>query len=155
MQNESSKGLDLNGARRSADGGATDEPIASERSMATLVNGIIADVQHLIAQQLAMFRQEIQDELRKGLYAVIALALAAGVSAVGGVMLLLMVPLLLHYLVPALPLWACLGIVGGVLAVVGGGFAFVGVWKIRSCHPLSNPAVEAFKENFQWSTHPK
>jgi hypothetical protein len=153
MPNESPKGLDRNGARRSADGGATDAPGASERSTATLVNGIIADVQHLIAQQLAMFRQELQDELRKGLYAVIALALAAGVSAVGGVMLLLMVPLLLQYLVPDLPLWACLGIVGGVLAVVGGGFAFVGVWKIRSCHPLSNSAVEAFKENIQWSTH--
>jgi hypothetical protein len=66
-----------------------------------------------------------------------------------------MLPLLLHYLVPELPLWACFGIYGGVLAAAGGILAFLGVWRIRSCSPLANQAVEAFKENFTWTTHPK
>jgi hypothetical protein len=137
------------------DAGASEASVGPEGSAAALVNGIIADAQRLIELQLAMFRQEIHDEFRKALYAAVALAVAAGVTMVGAVMLLLMVPLLLNYLVPALPLWACLGIVGGVLAAIGGIFAFVGIRKIRSCNPLSNPAVEAFKENFQWSTQPK
>ncbi len=70
-------------------------------------------------------------------------------------MMLVMLPLLLHWTVPELPLWACFGIVGGVLAAVGGIAAFLGVRKIRSCSPLSNQAVEAFKENFTWTTHSK
>ena len=129
--------------------------IAPERSAATLVSGIIADAQHLIGQQLAMFRQEIQDEFRK---------VMAGRPRPGG--------RCRHHrgwqwdaaldaaAAAALPCPSCLcgpcfGIVGGVLAAVGGILAFVGVRKIRSCSPLANQAVEAFKENFTWTTHPK
>jgi hypothetical protein len=144
-----------NGSALAADANASGTQIAPERSAATLVSGIIADAQHLIGQQLAMFRQEIEDELRKGVHAAVALAAGVGITMVGSAMVLLMLPLLLHWTVPELPLWACLGIVGGVLAAVGGGFAFLGVRKIRSCSPLANEAVDALKENFTWTTHPK
>jgi hypothetical protein len=119
------------------------------------VSSIIADVQHLIQQQLAMFRQEIQDEFRKAWQSAAVLAAGALITAVGSVMLLLMLPLLLNWLVPELPLWACFGIVGGVLAAAGGVCVFVAVKRIQSCHPLTNQAVEAFKENLQWSINPK
>jgi flagellin-like protein len=155
MANESPIASEPNVATLAANAGISDTQVAPERSAADLVRGIIADVQHLIGQQLAMFRQEIQDEFRKGVYAVVALAVAVAVTLVGGVMLLVMLPLLLNWAIPELPLWACFGIVGSILATVGGGFAFAGVRKIRSCHPLSNQAVNAFKENFTWTTHPK
>ena len=155
MANNSQVPPERNGAPPALDASTDATGIAPERSAATLVHGIIADVQCLIQQQLAMFRQEIQDSLRKGGYAGVMLAVGAGITAVGSAMLLVMLPLLLHWLVPELPLWACFGSVGGVLAAIGGVIVFVGVKKIQSCHPLSNQAVEAFKENFTWTTNTK
>jgi hypothetical protein len=51
-------------------------------------------------------------------------------------------------------LWACFGIVGGVLAVLGGILLYFGVRKIESIDLLSNQAVEAFKEIMTWKTKP-
>jgi Putative Actinobacterial Holin-X, holin superfamily III len=133
---------------------AADVRVVPEQNTATLLSGIIADVQHLIRQQLAMFRQEIRDDVRKGRKAVLPLAAGAGITAAGGVLLLLMLPLLLHWAVPELPLWACFGILGGVLAAVGGALVYAGVRRIESLDLLSNPAVEAFKENLTWTTKP-
>jgi hypothetical protein len=128
---------------------------SSERSVTTLVSGIIADAQHLIQQQLAMFRQEIRDDLRKAGFAALSLAAGAGITLVGSVLLLLMLPLLLNWAVPELPLWSCFGIVGGVLAAFGGVLVYAGVKKFESVNPLSDKSVEAFKENFKWTTTPK
>jgi hypothetical protein len=134
---------------------ADDAPGPPERSVTTLVSGIIADVQHLIQQQLAMFRQEIRDDLRKTRDAALAFAAGAGITLVGAVLLLIMLPLLLNWAVPELPLWACFGIVGGVLAALGGGLVYAGVKKFESFNPLSDKSIEAFKENLKWTTTPK
>jgi hypothetical protein len=127
---------------------------APERSVTTLVSGIIADAQHLIQQQLAMFRQEIRDDLRKSRDAALALAVGIGITLVGSVLLLLMLPLLLHWAAPELPLWACFGIVGGVLTALGGILVYAGVKKFESFNPLSEKSIEAFKENLKWTTSP-
>jgi hypothetical protein len=132
-----------------------DDPGPPDRSITTLLSGIIADVQHLIQQQLAMFRQEIRDDLRKAGYAALSLAAGAGITLGGSGLLLLMLPLLLNWAVPELPLWACFGIVGGVLAALGGILVFVGVKRFESFNPLSDRSVEAFKENLKWTTTPK
>jgi hypothetical protein len=132
-----------------------DVQIPPERSVTTLVSGIIADAQQLIQQQFAMFRQEIRDDLRKSKEAAIALAAGVGITLVGSVFLLLMLPLLLHWAAPDLPLWACCGIVGGLLGAVGGALVYAGVRKLESFHPLSDQSVEAMKENLTWTTKPK
>jgi hypothetical protein len=134
---------------------ANDVQALPERSVTTLVSGIIADAQQLIQQQFAMFRQEIRDDLRKSKEAAIALAVGVGIAVVGTVLLLLMLPLLLHSAVPDLPLWACCGIVGGLLAALGGTLVYAGVKKFESFHPLSDQSVEAMKENLKWTTNPK
>jgi tetrahydromethanopterin S-methyltransferase subunit D len=126
-----------------------------ERSVTTLVSGIIADAQQLIGQQLTMFRQEIRDDLRKSRDAVLALAAGVGISLVGGVLVLIMLPLLLRWVVPELPLWVCFGIVGGVLAAIGGVLVYAGVKKFESFNPLSDQSFKAFKENLKWTTSPK
>jgi hypothetical protein len=155
MPNDAQTLPERNGAAAATDASAEPTPIVPERSAATLVHGIIADVQRLIEQQLSMFRQETQDAIRKVLSAGLALATGVGITVAGGVMLLMMLPLLLNWLTPELPLWACFGIVGGVLAATGGICVYLGARKIQSCHPLSNQAVEALKENFTWKTNTK
>jgi Putative Actinobacterial Holin-X, holin superfamily III len=121
----------------------------------TLVSGIIADAQQLIQQQFTMFRQEIRADIRKTKEAAIALAVGVGLSLTGGVLLLLMLPFLLHWVAPQLPLWACFGIVGAVLVVLGGPLVYAGVKKLESFNPLSDQSVQTMKENLQWTTNPK
>jgi hypothetical protein len=135
-----------------AGSGIDDASILAERSFSTLMSGIIADVQRLIEQQLSMVRQEIRDDLRKSKQAVSSLALGAGLTAGGNCLLLLMLPLLLNWLVPTLPLWVCFGIVGGVVSAVGGALLYVRFQQTESFDLLSNQAVEAFKENLKWTT---
>lgn len=135
-----------------AGSGIDDSSILSERSVSTLMSGIIADVQRLIEQQLSMVRQEIRDDLRKSKQAASSLALGAGLTAGGNGLLLLMLPLLLNWLVPTLPLWACFGVVGGVVSAVGGVLLYVRFQQTESFDLLSNPAVESFKENLKWTT---
>src|ERR1700730_10262757 len=110
---------------------ANDDPSPPDRSVTTLVSGIIADAQHLIQQQLAMFRQEIRDDLRKSRDAALAMGVGIGITLIGSALLLIMLPLLLHWAAPELPLWACFGIVGGVLTAVGGILVYVGVKKFE------------------------
>ena len=134
---------------------ANDGPRPLEPSVTFLVSGIIADLQQLIQQQLAMVRQEIRDDLRKTKEVAVALAAGAGIVLGGGVLLLLMLPLLLHWVVPQLPLWACCGLVGSVVTAVGGILIYAGVRKFQSFDPLSDQSVKAFKENLKWTTNPK
>jgi putative exporter of polyketide antibiotics len=93
--------------------------------------------------------------VRQSKKAVLSLVVGIGLTQVGSVLLLLTLPLLLQGTVPELPLWACVGLVGGILAVVGGVLVYLELKKLESFHPLSNPAAEAFKENLTWTTSPK
>jgi hypothetical protein len=126
-----------------------------ERSKTTLVSGIIADAQQLIQQQLAMFRQEMRDDLRKSRDAALSLAAGIGITLAGSVLVLVMLPLLLHWAAPELALWACFGIVGGILAALGGVLVYAGIKKFESFNPLSDKSIAAFKENLKWTMNPK
>lgn len=134
---------------------ATDVRNAPGVGITTLVTDIISDAQDLIRQQLALFRQEVRDDLRKTRDGAVALAAGVGVVAVGGLLLLVMVPLLLNWLVPSIPLWGCFGTVGAVAAAVGAALLYVGVQRFKAIHPLSDQAALGLKENLQWTTHPK
>ena len=134
---------------------ANDVQNPPERSITTLVGGIIADLQQLIQQQFTMFRQEIRDDFRKTKEAALPLAVGVGISLAGSVLLLLMLPLLLHWTVPELSLWSCFGIVGGVLAVLGGVLVHAGIKKFQAFNPLPDQSVEALEENLQWTMKPK
>jgi hypothetical protein len=137
--------------------GVIDDDVQSlpERSKTTLVSGIIADAQHLIQQQLAMFRQEIRDDLRKSKEAGLSLAAGIVIALAGSVLVLVMLPLLLHWSSPELPLWACFGIVGAVITALGGVLVYAGVKKFESFNPLSDKSIAALKENLKWTTNRK
>jgi len=131
-----------------------------EPGVSTLVKGIVNDIGDLIKQQFQFARAEIKTDLRKTREAVAALAVGAGVAALGGLFLCLMLVHLLHWLTlppgadPAsLPLWACFAIVG--LLFLGGGFALilVGKKKFDSFNPLPDQTAASVKENVQWITN--
>jgi tetrahydromethanopterin S-methyltransferase subunit C len=76
------------------------------------------------------------------------LGLGIGVSAVGGMLLSMM---LVHMLVAYtdVPLWGCYGIVGSVVAVLGGVLLASGKRKIEEIDVMPQ-TVETMKENAQW-----
>ena len=124
-------------------------------SMSSLVGGIIGDAQDLIAQQLALFRSEIKAEVRKAEEAALVLAIGIGVLLIGVLILELMLPLLLNWLWPAVALWACFAIVGGIHTCAGVVLLYLAIKQFRSVHAVPEQSVEALKENLQWTSHPK
>jgi len=125
----------------------------SGTSVTELVTGIVHDAQTLLEQQLALFKQEMREDIQKTRDAITSLALSSGLLLVGAILLSLMLVHLLFWLVPSLPLWACFGIVGGVLAVLGGILGFQAQEQLRTVNPAEKTA-KGLKENLEWKTKP-
>lgn len=123
-------------------------------SFTELVTGIVKDVQELLAQQLNLFKEEIRVDIRKTKEAALSLALGGGVLFFAVGFLLLMLVYLLHE-VAMLPLWASFGIVGGVLAVLGGALLYAGKHKWDSFSAFPQQSAQALKENVQCLINPK
>jgi len=124
------------------------------QSVGELVTGIIHDAQTLFSQQLSLFKQEVRQDFRNLLEAMVFLALASGISFVAALLLALMLVHLVHYLAPAWPEWVCYALVGGGFAAVGGGFAALGREKLRAKNVLPEQSAKALMENLEWKTKP-
>jgi uncharacterized membrane protein len=112
----------------------------------SLVSGILTDVQYLLAQQARLLRLEIREDLRKARTGALFLGAGLGVIIVGGLLFCFMLPHLLNWLVPELPLWACFGIFGVVFLLVGGGVTYAAVQKFQDATSLPE-STAALKEN--------
>lgn len=133
---------------------ANDLETNSGPSVTGLLSGIVGDLQKLMQQQLALFRQEVRDDLQKTKEATLAIMAGAILSLVGGIVLCFMLAhALKHYTV--IPEWGCFGIVGGAVAVIGGALLAMGLSKFRSFNPLPDESAQALKENVQWITKAK
>ena len=120
-----------------------------------LLSGIIGDAQDLMKQQLALFRSEVKEDLRKTKNAAILLGGGAAILMLAAIVLCFMFVELLHHLLPDLPHWGCFGIVGGALALIGGGLLAVAISRLNSFNPLPDQTAQSLKENVRWITNPK
>lgn len=134
---------------------ASDTRTSEEPRLSDLVTGILHDVQALLQQQTALIRSEIRSDYRKTKEAALSVAWGVGAMIVGGLLLVLMLVHLLAWAVPALPLWSCYGIVGGVICVVGGVLFSLGHDRFKNLNPLPDQSVAAMKENVQWIVNRK
>jgi hypothetical protein len=121
----------------------------STPSLATLVGGIVSDLQTLIRQELQLARREVQAELNKAKFGFAFLAAGAGLLAPAVLSLLLMLDYLLKEYT-TIPLWGCFGIVGGGFLLLGGLLIAAGVAKVRQLHLVPPQTAETMKENVQW-----
>jgi uncharacterized membrane protein YqjE len=126
----------------------------SDTSMTQLVSGIISDAQELLKQQLAMFRTELKEDVRRTKQALIALVCGVALAAVGALLLCFMAVYGLEAAFD-LPLWGCFGIVGGLLAVAGGVAFYSAVRQFNEFNPLPDESAQALKENVQWISQPR
>jgi hypothetical protein len=128
---------------------------SAEPSVTSLVGDVVQGVQELVRQQLDLLRLEFQDDVRKIKEFAFSLTAGLGVILVGGVLLCMALALLLHFLMPALPLWVCYGIVAIALGGAGGTLLYAGIKKLSTVHTLPGQPTEAIKENARWRTNPK
>ena len=129
-------------------------PTSGEPSVTSQVGGIMNDAQELFRQQLALFKAEFRDDMRKTREAVFSLAVGVGV-AFFGVLLLLFALVYLLGLTSGLALWASFAIIGGVALAIGLARMYVGKKRFESFHPLSDQSAQALRENVQWITNRK
>jgi hypothetical protein len=135
-----------------------------EPGLTSLVGGIINDFGDLIRQEIRFARAEIKSDLVKTREAVTLLGIGIGIASVAGLLLVWMLVHLLHWLTlpsgttpdaATLPLWACFGIVGAALAVLGGILIQTAVRKFQTFSPLPVQTAETVKENVQWIANSK
>ena len=91
----------------------------TESGITSLLTGITSDVQQLVRQEVALMRQEIQEEIHKTKDAAMAVALGATAA---GVSLILIGFTAVYVLAAAsaLPLWAAFAIVASVIGIAAG-----------------------------------
>jgi len=130
-----------------------DQETSSSSGLAPLISGIINDAQLLVRQQLTLFQSEVKHDLERAKEAAISLIGAMVVSLLALFFLGMMLAHLLHWAWPEhIALFGAFGIVGLVMALLGGGLAYWGISKFMSFNPLPEKTVEGLKENIQWKT---
>jgi hypothetical protein len=124
-----------------------------DQTAASLVSGILGDLQHLVEQQFQLTRREIEDEIRQRAIAAAIFALGVTLLILGAIVFCFGLAHLLHWATlprgtdPAwLPLWACHVLVAAVLAVIGGFVADAGRVKFMSTAPFHNPVTELLRK---------
>ena len=133
-----------------------------KQTAASLLSGILGDLQRLIEQQFQLTRREIEDEVRQRGIAVAVIGFGIGIVFLGIIVLCLSLVHLLHWLaspsgsdVAWLPLWVCHAVVATVFVSIGLILAYVGRVRFRSVEPFRNPVTEMMQEHVRWTTPPK
>ena len=121
----------------------------SQPGVASLVGGILEDAQKLIRQEVALARREVAQAWDKAKMGAALLSSALAVFALCEVMLAFMLVKLLHqYLLPNHE-WACFGIVGGLVGLLGGALIYCGLNQINQVHLSLPQTAETLREDAQ------
>ena len=128
---------------------------ANDPSLSSLIGGIVDDAQKLIEHQFDLLKVDVKKDVQRAKDAGLALGAGTGLMAAGGLLLLFMLVHLLEWLArPNLELWACFGIVGGVVLLIGGVALYLGKQKLETVNVVPEQTAEGLKENLQWKTNP-
>jgi hypothetical protein len=119
-------------------------------SVTQLVSGIVTDVQTLMSQQFLLARAEMRQEWEKTKTAAGSMAAGASLLTVAGLLICFALVYLLNYLAAGLPLWACFGIIGVALGLIGGILVGAGRAKASDINVIPPQTAETLKENAQW-----
>jgi hypothetical protein len=126
-----------------------------DSSTTSVMANVLHDAQELLQQQLRLFRAEVKEDLEETKQAIYPMACGLATLSIGAVMLSLTLVHLLHWTIPALPLWGAYAMVGALLTAGGAGMYFAGKKRLEQVNPLPEKTAEAVKENIQWLTQPK
>ncbi len=117
--------------------------------MASLVGSIARDAERLVGQHVDLLRSELRQGVREAPAALAAIGAGAGLVVAGGVLGSMMVVHGLHKST-RIPLWGCYGLVGGVLAAVGGGLIAAGTRRAAAISLVPRETIAALGEDLEW-----
>lgn len=124
------------------------------QTAASLLSGILVDLQCLVGQQLQLTLREVEDELREQGAAATVFGIGVGVLFLDAIVGCLALTHLLHWVTsppgtdPAqLPLWACHAVVALVLTLIGGVLTTVGRVRFKSNEQFRSPCTEIQQEH--------
>jgi hypothetical protein len=122
---------------------------ADEPDLSTLLRGVVRDAETLIGLQFDLLRSEVREELHQARDAALSLASGAALIGIGGVLASFMA---VHGLQRStrMPLWACYGIVGGLLGAAGAGLVASGLGRAAGVRVVPAETAEALEENLAW-----
>ena len=124
-------------------------PADTSPSVASLLGGIVSDIQALVRQEITLAKTEMLREWDKAKTAAGSMAVGAAVLALGGFFLCVTVVCVLAE-VAHLPWWASFLIVGGALAVLGLVLFYTGKNKAAQVNVIPPQTAETMRENVQW-----
>jgi len=119
----------------------------SERSIRTLIQEIIGDVQEIIRSEIRLAKTELKDDTTKarkagGLFAI------GGLLAFFGLALLEAMGTVLFAMI--MPLWIACLVMAVISLIAGGIFFFAGADQWRSLHPVQK-TVMSLREDLEWA----
>jgi len=117
--------------------------------MASLLGGIVNDIQTLVRQEITLAKTEMIREWEKAKTAAGSLAVGAAFLALGAALLCVSVVCVLHE-VAGLPWWVSFLIVGGVLAALGAVLFSAGRNQATHVNVIPPQTAETMKENVEW-----
>jgi uncharacterized membrane protein YqjE len=118
-------------------------------SWSDLLSGIFLDATKLLAQELELAKLELQEDIQRTKAFIGLLMVGGALAAIGLVFLLAMAAFLLNA-GTHLPLWACFGIIGGVIFVLGAVFLITAKMRNVKVDFIPQRSAEAVKEDFEW-----
>jgi len=130
-------------------------PVRTEPTVTELVSGIVNDTQTLIRQQIDLMKAELKYDLKRTVEAAKYFGFGIGMCLISSLFLLVSIPLLVHWLFPQLPEFACWAITGGVLLVLGFVAFYLGKRVFDSFNPLPDKSLHAMQENLSWIANPR
>jgi len=130
-------------------------PVRSEPTVTELVSGIVNDTQTLIRQQIDLMKAELKHDIKRTADAAKYFGFGIGMCLIASLFLLVSIPLLVHWLFPQLPEFACWAITGGILLVAGFVAFYLGKRVFDSFNPLPDKSLQAMQENLSWIANPR
>jgi len=114
----------------------------------TILSEVARDAKTLVKQQVALFRVEAGQELRRAGGATAAVAGGGGLAVAGGLLGGFAAAHLLNR-VTGLPLWGCYGLAAGGLGAAGAKLLLAGRDGFAGLEPLPQTTA-ALGENLEW-----
>ncbi|MBN8548243.1 MAG: phage holin family protein [Deltaproteobacteria bacterium] len=121
-----------------------------QSSIAPLLQGIVADGQNLLRQEIALAKSELNQEVGKVKTAAVSLGVAV---ALGAAATLLFCLTLVHALVkifPQLELWGSYAVVTVAIGIAAGCFLAAGRRQAGEVNAIPQETLQSLKDNAQW-----
>lgn len=121
---------------------------AVERSIGSLVNDIVGNVQQIVRSEVRLAKAEVREELTKATRAIVWLVAGAVLAMMAFWFLLLAIVYLLAHV---FQLWVAALIVFLVVAAIGGALVALGAQYLKRVSLPPSRTVTSVQENLQWA----